>query len=209
MSCTGMPVFGWWYDDDLFVTLREYEASGELRETLLLYERVPPDHLLLDSAPNLGPLIFRWEIDKFENFRHKCQDFRGSKAFVSANFWICQVPNEIRVVHIGDLSNKRWSGRIGKVPQIPVAVGHGSWGVSKHPVHFIYVCPCRIRTNQNALLSADFHVHAALQCWLQPFCVTCIYNRFQRLVVLNFSSVGRPAKPSLPILSTCSLCPPR
>jgi hypothetical protein len=28
---------------------------------------VPPDHLLLDSAPNLGPLIWRWEIYKFEN----------------------------------------------------------------------------------------------------------------------------------------------
>ncbi len=24
-------------------------------------------HLLLDSAPNLGPLISRWEINKFEN----------------------------------------------------------------------------------------------------------------------------------------------
>jgi hypothetical protein len=29
--------------------------------------RVPPDHLLLDSASNLGPLIYRWEINKFGN----------------------------------------------------------------------------------------------------------------------------------------------
>jgi hypothetical protein len=29
--------------------------------------RVPPDHLLLDSSPNLGPLITRWEINKFTN----------------------------------------------------------------------------------------------------------------------------------------------
>jgi hypothetical protein len=28
---------------------------------------IPLDHLLLDSAPNLGPLIFRWKINKFEN----------------------------------------------------------------------------------------------------------------------------------------------
>ncbi len=28
---------------------------------------IPPDHLLLDSAPNLGPLISCWEIYKFEN----------------------------------------------------------------------------------------------------------------------------------------------
>ncbi len=28
---------------------------------------LPPDHLLLDSAPNLEPLISRWKINKFEN----------------------------------------------------------------------------------------------------------------------------------------------
>ncbi len=33
---------------------------------------VPSDHLLLESAPNLGPLISRWEINKFENCRYKC-----------------------------------------------------------------------------------------------------------------------------------------
>ncbi len=26
-----------------------------------------PNHLLLDTAPNLGPLISPWEINKFEN----------------------------------------------------------------------------------------------------------------------------------------------
>ncbi len=31
------------------------------------YVLIPPDHLLLDSAPILGPLIYRWEINKFEN----------------------------------------------------------------------------------------------------------------------------------------------
>jgi hypothetical protein len=30
-----------------------------------------PDHLLWDSAPNLGPLISRWEINKFENCLYK------------------------------------------------------------------------------------------------------------------------------------------
>jgi hypothetical protein len=33
----------------------------------ILSMSVPPDHLLLDSAPNLGPLIYSWEINKFEN----------------------------------------------------------------------------------------------------------------------------------------------
>ncbi len=44
---------------------------------------IPPDHLLLDSAPNLGPLISRWE---------KCQDFRGSKPYVSAIFEFVKSP---------------------------------------------------------------------------------------------------------------------
>ncbi len=30
-----------------------------------------PDHLLLDSTPNLGPLVSRWEINKFENYWYK------------------------------------------------------------------------------------------------------------------------------------------
>ncbi len=32
---------------------------------------LPPDHVLLDSAPNLGPLISRWETNKFENCWYK------------------------------------------------------------------------------------------------------------------------------------------
>jgi hypothetical protein len=27
---------------------------------------LPPDHVFLDSAPDLGPLISRWELDKFK-----------------------------------------------------------------------------------------------------------------------------------------------
>ncbi len=36
-----------------------------------------PNHVLLDSAPNIGPLISRWELDKFKTFRKKI--FRTSK----------------------------------------------------------------------------------------------------------------------------------
>jgi hypothetical protein len=28
---------------------------------------LPSEHLFLDSAPNIGPLICRWELDKFKN----------------------------------------------------------------------------------------------------------------------------------------------
>jgi hypothetical protein len=28
---------------------------------------LPPDQLLLDSATNIGPVISRWELEKFKN----------------------------------------------------------------------------------------------------------------------------------------------
>ncbi len=31
------------------------------------YSIYPPDHLFLDSAPNIGPFISRWELEKFKN----------------------------------------------------------------------------------------------------------------------------------------------
>jgi hypothetical protein len=37
--------------------------------------QIPPDHLLLDGAPNLGPLIPRGEINKFENADTKVSGF--------------------------------------------------------------------------------------------------------------------------------------
>jgi hypothetical protein len=50
------------------------EAHTDARRRLckLQFSPVPtPDYLLLDSAPNLGPLIARWEINKFENSLYK------------------------------------------------------------------------------------------------------------------------------------------
>ncbi len=41
------------------------------RTTFYCSQHIPPDHLLLDSAPNLGPLISRGENDKFENCWYK------------------------------------------------------------------------------------------------------------------------------------------
>jgi tetratricopeptide (TPR) repeat protein len=36
-------------------------------ETLHNTARIPPDHLLLDRSPNIGPLLSRWELNKFKN----------------------------------------------------------------------------------------------------------------------------------------------
>jgi hypothetical protein len=63
---------------------------------------LPPDHLLFDSAPNFGPLISRWEMNKFENCWYKRQDFRGSKAFVSTIFEFVKFPTRY------EWSNIKW-----------------------------------------------------------------------------------------------------
>ncbi len=44
---------------------------------LTTFTRVPPDHLFLGRSPNIGPLIFRWDLDKFKNCWNK--SFRTSK----------------------------------------------------------------------------------------------------------------------------------
>ncbi len=57
-----------------------------------------PDHVLLDSAANIGPLISCWELDKFKNCWNK--SFRPLKSwhFCMSNFQTCKFPNKIWVV---------------------------------------------------------------------------------------------------------------
>jgi hypothetical protein len=73
----------------LFFLLKVCSEISSSNVTLWL----PPDHLLLDIAPNLGPLISRWEINQVRKLLiQKCQDFRGSKAFVQQFFEFVKVP---------------------------------------------------------------------------------------------------------------------
>jgi hypothetical protein len=51
-----------------------------------------PDHLLLGSALNLGPLILLGNTQVRKLWKHRCQGFRGSKAFVLANFEFVKFP---------------------------------------------------------------------------------------------------------------------
>ncbi len=69
-----------------------------------------PDHLLLDSAPNLGPLISRWEINKFENGWYK-----SDKILEVLKLLFQQILNlssfqwDISGPILRALSNNRWS----------------------------------------------------------------------------------------------------
>jgi hypothetical protein len=72
---------------------------------------VPHDHLLLDSAPNIGPLMSRCELDKFKNCWNK--NFRTSKILTLlyqqfSNSLISQ--RDMSGPRLGTLSNNRLSG---------------------------------------------------------------------------------------------------
>jgi hypothetical protein len=72
---------------------------------------IAPDHLLLDSVPNIGPFISRWEPDKFKNCWNK--SFRTSKILTLLyqqflNSLISQ--RDMSGTRLGALSNNRWSG---------------------------------------------------------------------------------------------------
>jgi hypothetical protein len=42
-------------------------SSWKRVNTFRLLKVLHPDHLVLDRSPNIGPLISRWELDKFNN----------------------------------------------------------------------------------------------------------------------------------------------
>jgi hypothetical protein len=69
---------------------------------------LPPDHLLLDRSPNIGPPVSRWELDKFENCWNK--SFRTSKILTLlyrqlSNLLIFQ--QDMSGPRLGTLSNNR------------------------------------------------------------------------------------------------------
>jgi hypothetical protein len=86
------------------------------RSTLtMLYSRfyfcnVPPDHLLLNSAPILGPLISRWEINKLENFWYKSGKFlEVLKLLFQQCLNLSSSQRDMRGPILRALSNNRWS----------------------------------------------------------------------------------------------------
>ncbi len=55
------------YSKNICMLLVPKSDVHSCKEGRLILYTIPYYHLLLDSAPNLGPLISRWEINKFEN----------------------------------------------------------------------------------------------------------------------------------------------
>ncbi len=62
--------------------------STQSKASFATTARIPPDQLLLDRSLNIGPLISRWELDKFKNCWNK--SFRTSKILtLISNFRTC------------------------------------------------------------------------------------------------------------------------
>ncbi len=75
-----------------------------------IFYNSPPDHLLLDRSPNIGPLISSWELDKFKSCWNR--SFRTSKILPLlyqqfSNLLISQ--RDMNGPRLGALSNNRWS----------------------------------------------------------------------------------------------------
>jgi hypothetical protein len=74
---------------------------------------VPPDHQLLDSGPNFGPFISRWEINKFENCWYKSVRILGVlKLLFQQLLNLSSSQRDMSGPILGVLSNNRWSGVI-------------------------------------------------------------------------------------------------
>jgi hypothetical protein len=70
---------------------------------------VPPGNLLLDSVPNLGPLISRWEINKFENCWYKSVRILEVLKLSFQQFLnLSSSQRDMSGPILGTLSNNRW-----------------------------------------------------------------------------------------------------
>ncbi len=93
-----------------FIAVILWNASC-IHAKLVEPRRVPADHLLLDSALNLGPLISRWEINKFENCSYKSVRILEVLKFLFQQFMnLSSSQRDMSGPILGALSNNRWSG---------------------------------------------------------------------------------------------------
>jgi hypothetical protein len=101
---------GWWSGS----SEREGQEQMTPMSPIFFFSlNIPLDYLLLDSAPNIGPLISRWELDNFKNCWNK--SFGTSKILT----FLCQQFSNLLISQrnksgprLGALSHNRWSGGI-------------------------------------------------------------------------------------------------
>jgi hypothetical protein len=91
---------------NIFVENFKFVVAMEF-QTLIL----PHDHLLLDSAPNIGQLISRWEINKFENCWYKSVGILEVLKLLFHQFLnLSSSQRDMSGPILGDLFNNRCTG---------------------------------------------------------------------------------------------------
>ncbi len=105
---------------------------------------VPPVHLLLDGAPNLGPLICRWDIHKFENCWYKSVRILEVLKLLFQQFLnSSSSQRNMSGPILGDLSNNRWSW----VPQASSSTGWNICGRGSTASKFNLLLYCHVLKN--------------------------------------------------------------
>jgi hypothetical protein len=102
-------------------------VESDWEKTVATY--VPPINLLLDCAPNLGPLVSRWEIKKIENCGCKSVRILEVLKLLFQQFLnSSSSQRDMSGPILGDLSNNRWSG--------------GSWKIQRKNSIYDWMCGC-------------------------------------------------------------------
>ncbi len=101
--------------DRLFLTT-------SIRLELKIFIELPTDHLLSDSVPNFGPLVSRWEINRFENCWYESVRILEVLKPLFRQFlnWFSS-QRDMSGPILGDLSNNRWSGGTSMSPLLLAA----------------------------------------------------------------------------------------
>jgi hypothetical protein len=85
-------------------------------QQFLSHEQEPPDRPILDSASNLGQLIFRWEINKFKNcWYNSVRILEFLKLLFQQFLNLSSSQRDMSGPILGHLSKDRWSGGSSKV----------------------------------------------------------------------------------------------
>ncbi len=113
-------------------------------------------HLLLGSVLNIGPVISRWELEKFKNSWNK--SFRTSMILTLlyqqlSNLLISQ--RDMSGPKLGALSNNRWSGvpaRLQRATAI-APIARGRHHELANMIEQIYEKPCQFRQDPKEWIS--------------------------------------------------------
>ncbi len=94
-----------------FSSARFMKPGLWINQMVAFLRPLPPDHLLLDKSPKIGPLVSCPELDELKNCWNK--SFRTSKILTLlyqqfSNLLISQ--RDMSGPRLGALSNNRWSG---------------------------------------------------------------------------------------------------